>query len=64
MKQYSLKNYADRALSECTDLELYNAALRLTTDAASERGFHVGRPRLPLPRFSPCYPSSYYHTRK
>jgi len=46
MKQYSLKNYADRALSECTDLELYNAALRLTTDAASERGFHDGKKRL------------------
>ncbi len=46
MKQYNLQNYSDKTLSECTNLELYNAVLRMTADATAERGFHEGKKRL------------------
>ena len=39
-------DYTGRPLSECTDLELFNAVLNLTTDAAKEKGYNEGKKKL------------------
>jgi len=46
MKTYCLQSYLEKPLSECTDLELYNAALAMVRDAAAERSCHEGKKKL------------------
>jgi len=46
MENKTLRDYAGKALSECTALELFNALLRYTDDAAAERGFNQGKKKL------------------
>ncbi len=42
----NLCEYADRPLNECTRLELFNALLRWTDEAARERGYNEGKKKL------------------
>ena len=46
MNTLKLRDYTGKALSECTILELYNAALALTQDACRNRGYNSGK-RIP-----------------
>ncbi len=42
----SLSAYAGKPLSECSNLELFNALCALTKDAAAERGYNEGKKKL------------------
>lgn len=46
MTEFSLASYANKPLAECTELELFNALLSLTKDAAAEKGYNQGKKRL------------------
>ena len=46
MTECSLASYAKKPLAECTELELFNALLGLTKDAAAEKGYNQGKKRL------------------
>ncbi|MGN0075895.1 MAG: glycogen/starch/alpha-glucan phosphorylase [Parafannyhessea sp.] len=46
MATKTVASYAGKPISECTDLELFNALLRLTVDAAAEKGYNQGKKRL------------------
>jgi starch phosphorylase len=46
MATKTIASYAGKPISECTDLELFNALLRLTVDAAAEKGYNQGKKRL------------------
>jgi len=46
MAEYHLASYASKPLSACTNLELYNALLALSFDAARERGYNEGKKKL------------------
>ena len=46
MNTLKLRDYTGKALSECTILELYNAALALTQDACRNRGYNSGKKKV------------------
>ena len=46
MNTLKLRDYTGKALSECTILELYNAALVLTQDACRNRGYNSGKKKV------------------
>ena len=46
MDTLKLRDYTGKALSECTILELYNAALALTQDACRNRGYNSGKKKV------------------
>lgn len=46
MNTLKLRGYTGKALSECTILELYNAALALTQDACRNRGYNSGKKKV------------------
>lgn len=46
MTQRKLASYAPRALSECTDLELFNAVLDYAADVAKDRGYNEGKKKV------------------
>ncbi len=39
-------DYTGKALDQCTDLELFNAVLNLTSDAAKENGYNQGKKKV------------------
>jgi starch phosphorylase len=41
-----IADYTDKPLAACTDLELFNAVLNLTADAAKENGYNEGKKKL------------------
>ena len=41
-----LRDYTGKALEECTTLELYNAAQKMTQDACKGRGYNIGKKKL------------------
>ncbi len=41
-----LQDYTKKPLAECTNLELFNALLNLTSDAAEEKGYNEGKKKL------------------
>ena len=46
MNTLKIRDYTGKALSECTILELYNAALALTQDACRNRGYNSGKKKV------------------
>ena len=46
MNTLKLRDYTGKALSECTILELYNAALALTQDDCRNRGYNSGKKKV------------------
>lgn len=46
MTSKKLADYTPKPLAQCTDLELFNAALRLTADTARETGYNEGKKKL------------------
>lgn len=43
---HSLAAYLDKPFNVCTNLELFNAVLKLTKDACAERGYNEGKKKL------------------
>ena len=41
-----LRNYTNKELNECSDLELFNALLNYTADEMNERGYNQGKKKL------------------
>ena len=39
-------DYLDKDIKECSDLELYNAVLKMTQKAAEEKGYNTGKKKL------------------
>ncbi len=46
MANYSLASYTKKPLADCTTLELFNAAIDLTQDAAKNKGYNEGKKKL------------------
>ena len=46
MAEFHLASYTGKPLSECTSLELFNALLTLSADAAREKGYNEGKKKL------------------
>ena len=41
-----LRNYTNKELNECSDLELFNALLNYTADEMNKRGYNQGKKKL------------------
>ncbi len=46
MAHETLASYTGKPLAGCTDLELFNGLLAITTDAARTRGYNEGKKKL------------------
>lgn len=46
MTEFHLASYVGKPLSKCTSLELFNALLNLSSDAAREKGYNEGKKKL------------------
>ena len=46
MKQATIRDFAGKPLEDCTRLELFNALMRYTADAARAKGYNEGKRKL------------------